>query len=103
MEDDKDLLDILLDNNNKDNIVLEDDDGNAIEFEQVAVIPYKKDGEKYIFAVLHPVTYMKGVGEEECIVFRVEDNGEGESTLFVEDDEKVYKAVYDKYISLVKK
>lgn len=36
----KDIVDILLDEENKDPIVLTDDKGRKLAFEQIAVIPY---------------------------------------------------------------
>ena len=35
-----DILDVLLDENNKEPIVLMDDKGKKLSFEQIAVIPY---------------------------------------------------------------
>jgi len=37
-----DLLDVLLDHENKEPIQMMDEKGKILEFEQVAIIPYKK-------------------------------------------------------------
>lgn len=41
-----DLLDVLLDQDNKEPIVLVDENGRQLTFEQVAVIPYEVRKEK---------------------------------------------------------
>lgn len=47
-----DLLDVLLDQDNKEPIVLMDENGKQMTFEQVAVIPYEVRKEKRLYCVL---------------------------------------------------
>ena len=87
----------ILDENNEDNIILFDDDNNPVEFEQVAVIPMDDS----VYVILVPVTPMEGVGEDEGVVFVIEEDDEGEAllSLVVEDD--VIDAVFNEYDSLL--
>ena len=87
----------ILDENNEDNIILLDEDNNPVEFEQVAVIPMDDS----VYVILVPVTPMEGVGEDEGVVFVIEEDDEGEAllSLVVEDD--VIDAVFNEYDSLL--
>ena len=62
-----DLLDVLLDHENKEPIQMMDEKGKILEFEQVAIIPYKKQ----LYCILKPISEIKGVADDEAIVFRV--------------------------------
>ena len=90
------ILDILLDEENKEPIVLVDGNGKRISFEQIAVIPYKER----IYAVLKPVDAIEGIADDEAIVFFVDESGE-EPVLMVETDEKTAIAVFDEYYNLL--
>ncbi len=87
----------ILDENNEDNIILFDEDNNPVEFEQVAVIPMDDS----VYVILVPVTPMEGVGEDEGVVFVIEEDEEGDAllSLVVEDD--VIDAVFNEYDSLL--
>lgn len=97
-----DILDVLLDPDNKEPIMLVDQDGRVLAFEQVAVIPHDKNGEKCLFAVLKPLDKIKGIADDEAIVFRVDIDDDGNSNIVVEEDEEVAIAVYNEYIELLK-
>lgn len=86
------ILDILLDENNRDPIKLYDGNGNPLLMEQVAVIP--RDSKLYV--ILKPLQEMKGVAENEAIVFYVDDE-----TLRVETDDDVAFDIFDKYYKLL--
>lgn len=62
----------LLDENNRDNIILCDERNEPVEFEQIAVIPL----DWTIYAILHPVIPMPGMAENEALVFAIEGWGE---------------------------
>lgn len=96
-----DILDVLLDQDNKEPIVLMDDKGKQLTFEQVAVIPYEVRKEKRLYAVLKPLDKIEGIGEDEAIVFYVDTDEEGNSIIKVEEDEEVAIAVFDKYYDLL--
>ena len=96
MSKDQTQLDKLLDKDNTDVIVLYDDNNNAFDFEQVALIPHEEN----LYSVLKPIKSLVGVGENECIVFRMDDSGD-EVVLRVEQDSKVVTKVYNKYLELL--
>ena len=96
-EEVKDILDILLDENNDDPITLYDENEKDIKFEQVAIIP---DNNK-IYAILKPIDELEGVADDEAIVFAVEEDEEGFSVLVIEKDEEIAVRVFDKYYQLL--
>jgi len=87
----------ILDENNCDNIVLYDEDGNAVEFEQVAVIPLDDS----IYVILVPVTEIEGVGEDEGIVFVIEEDEDDEPLLSIVVEDDIIDAVFAEYDKLV--
>lgn len=91
-----DVLDILLDEENDGPITLYDENDKAIKFDQVAIIPL----EEKLFAILKPDN-MEGVADDEAIVFRVDERGNGESELLIETDEALAMRVFDEYYKLL--
>ena len=91
-----DILDVLLDQENKEPIVLMDEKGKQITFEQVAVIPYEVKKEKRLYCVLKPLDKIDGIADDEAIVFLVDQDAKGNSIIRVEEDEEVAIAVFDK-------
>ena len=57
-----DLLDVLLDQDNKEPIVLMDENGKQMTFEQVAVIPYEVRKDKRLYCVLKPLDKIEEIG-----------------------------------------
>ena len=96
-----DLLDVLLDQENKDPIVLMDETGKQLTFEQVAVIPYEVRKEKRLYCVLKPLDKIEGIADDEAIVFLVDTDDAGNSIIRIEEDEEVAIAVFDKYYDLL--
>ena len=91
------IFDKIYDENNSENVVLYNEHGEPVEFEQVAVIPY----EDVVYVILHPVTKLEGLGEDEGLVFTiVEDEVEGEIMKLVVDED-IIDAVFDIYDRLV--
>ena len=91
------IFDKIYDENNNENVVLFNERGEPVEFEQIAVIPH----EGVVYVILHPVTKLEGVGENEGLVFTiVEDEVEGEIMKLV-FDEDIIDAVFDIYDRLV--
>ncbi len=89
------ILDVLMDEDDRDPIRLADSEGRELLFEQVAVIPY----EEKIYCILKPITRIEGVAEDEAIVFYVEESPDAPPVLMVEHDElkaiEVFEAYYD--------
>ena len=94
---DIDILDVLLDEDNEDPITLYDENSKPIRFDQVAVIPL----EERLFAILKPLDEVKGVADDEAIVFAINENEGGETTLMVETDEPLAMRVFDEYYKLL--
>lgn len=86
----------LFDPENQDPIVMVDEEGNEVEFEQIAILPY----EGSIYALLMPLTPLEGVGEDEAIVFVIEEQ-DGEANLAIVDDLDIIDGVFELYESLV--
>lgn len=97
-----DLLDILLDQDNKDPIVLNDANGNELRFEQVAIITYEiSSGEKSLYCILKPLDHIDGIADDGAIVFLVDHDEQGYTVLRVEQDMEIAQKVFDKYYDLL--
>lgn len=95
-----DLLDILLDRENRNNIFLKDDNGKIIEFEQICVIPYDLKGQdRILYAVLKPIN-VEGIADDEAVVFKVVFPN-GTTALVLEEDENRAKNVFEKYYDIL--
>lgn len=91
-----DILDILLDEENCSPIALCDDNHRAINFEQVAVIPYKDK----IYCILKPLDHIDGVADDETIVFYVDESGE-KNELRAEMNKMDAMCVFEEYYDLL--
>ena len=97
MENHMSAIDKLFDENNNDNIVLYNENGEATEFEQVAIIP---NGGK-MYALLSLATPTEDIGEDEGFVFSIETTEEGKKTLNLVTDDGVIDAVFKVYEDLL--
>ena len=94
-----------MDNNNFDPIVICNEKGYKMAFEQVGVIPYcsEKSDSVELYALLKPIRKIGNIGTDEVVIFRVVFDDNKETTLVVVDDEETMNAVYDKYKELFMK
>lgn len=92
------VLDILLDENNTDHIILMDDDGRKLTFEQIAVIPYKEK----IYCILYPVGKIPGVAADRAVVFYI-DEDDGAPCLTAEKDDATVCDIFEQYYDLIDK
>lgn len=90
-------IDMLLDEKNDENIVLYDENNKENEFEQIAVIPV----EDKTYVLLRPVEQWDGLGEDEAVVFAIEEIDD-EDCLILEEDDKVIDKVFDAYYELLR-
>ena len=67
-----DIYDVLLDEENKEPIVLVDGNGRKTAFEQIAVIPHNEK----LYCILKPVDKTENVADDEAIVFFVNEKGD---------------------------
>ena len=91
-ENERSLIEQLLDPECEDDITLYDEEGNETVFGQVAIIPINGR----IYAILVPITPIEGVGEDEGIVFLL-DEVDDEEMLSVVTDEMTIDLVFDEY------
>lgn len=97
-----DILDVLLDQDNRDPITLMDDTGRVIDFEQIAVIPFiTQYGDRNLYCVLRPIDHIEGIADDEVIVFRVDLDDNGEAIICVEKDESTACSVFRRYCTLL--
>ena len=92
-----DIIDMLYDEENEENIVLYDETGKAVEFEQIALIPL----EERSYVILKPLDCAAaGIGEDEAVVFEILET-DGETQLTVVQDDDVIDAVFQVYERLL--
>ena len=76
-------------------ITLTDDEGNPVDFYEVACIEYK--GEFY--ALMQPVEPMEGLGEDEALIFKVREEDEDNDVFEPVFDEAILDAVFNEYLN----
>ena len=87
-------IEMILDENNDENIVLYNEEGEAVEFEQIALIPLNGTD----FVILHPVEDM---ADDEALVFAIEEV-DGEDALVLVEDDDVVDAVFEEYYDMLR-
>ena len=90
-------IDALFDENNNDAIILLNEKGEEIAFEQIALVPILEK----VYVILKPIQPMEGVGEDEGLVFSIEQNENNEEYLALVVDEEIIDAVLNVYDALV--
>lgn len=98
-----DLLDRFLNPNDTDPIVILDKYGREMRFEQVAVIPHEKNGKKELYVLLKPLDKIQGIKDDEMILFVTDTDDNGKTVIRVEEDIKIWREVYKKYLELLKR
>ena len=93
----KNLIDILLDENDNDNVILYNENGEEVEFMQIAIIPL----DEIVYAILKPVEPMEGLGADEGLVFTINEDCE-EPFLELEVDLEIIDKVFDIYEDLLR-
>ncbi len=97
MDEMKNPIDCLYDEDNNDIIVLYNEKGEEIDFEQIALIPLTEK----TYAILKPIAPMEGVGENEGLVFSIEVNEDGQEYLMLVTEEKIIDEVFEVYDDLI--
>lgn len=88
------FVDKFFDESSTENVILEDNSGKEIEFEQIALVDY--EGDYYI--ILRPVTKLEGVSDDEALVFLIDENED--CVIYVEDYE-LGEAIFNVYYELL--
>ena len=83
-------IDAIFDENNNDAIILFNENGEEMAFEQIAVIPLSEK----VYVILRPIKPMEGLGEDEGLVFSIEQNENNEDYLMLAVDEDIIDAVF---------
>ncbi len=91
------IIEQLLDEENHDPIEVYDENGSKFLFEQVAIIPVGNE----LYCVLHPLSEIEGVEEDEAIVFKVEADENNFTYLIIETDEEMAMEVFERYYDLL--
>lgn len=83
-----------MNHNNDDSIItLYSNTGEAIDFEEVALISHKGN----YYAVLQPVQLLPGMSDDEALVFRLGRNKDGSDKYEIELNDDIVDAVFEKY------
>lgn len=91
-------IEMILDENNTENVKLYDAENNCVEFEQIAVIPL----EEKIYAIMRPISGLEGiVAEDEALVYGIEEI-DGEYCLEDVESDDIVDQVFDLYYELLK-
>ena len=90
----QDLLDKLYDEENNEVILLNNEAGEEIAFEQIALIP---QGEA-VYLIVKPVVPIEGIGEDEGLVLFI---NEVQERLDLVTDMEIIDRVFDVYDQLV--
>lgn len=90
----KNAVDALYDMENEDQIILMDEKGNELIFNQVAVFPVNDDD----YAILVPETKIEGVEEDQGLVFKIIQAEKPEDRkLEIVTDEKIVDEVFEEF------
>ena len=97
MDSERDIVDVLLDEDDHEPIVLVDGGGSKVAFEQIAVIPHNDK----LYCILKPITHIEGVEDDEAIVFYVDEQEGKDPALMVETNELTAIDVFEEYYDLI--
>lgn len=92
-----DALDMIMDEENTENIVMYNENDEPVEFQQIAVVPV--NGAVYV--ILRPVGDVEGIGEDEALVFVI-DEIDGEGCLSIEENDQIIDQVFEEYYKMLR-
>ena len=98
----KNILKTILDRNNKEPILLTNEAGNAMVFEQVAVIPFVVANERRLYVILRLMNNIDGADRGTNVVFNCDKDKSGQVVFKAEPDAEVVKGIQERYIQLLK-
>ncbi len=87
----KEIINMLLDKNNTDDIIMNDNYGMEVIFEQVATIPYydKYTDKEDIYTILHPKNDTKEFNSQYVYPFLVVKEGNNYTLVAVDDESMI--------------
>ena len=92
MENQQNAINKILDPENTENIVLYNSNDEAVEFEQIFIMPF----EGRDFAILKPVQPLEYCAEDEALVFEIYEE-DGEDKIKIIWDNRIIDAVFNVY------
>lgn len=95
-EETPDSIDHMV-NDDDDVITLVADNGEEIDFVEVAGIAYRGS----FYAVLQPLKLIEGMDPDEALVFKVTRGKDGEDKFEIELDDSIIDAVFTEYNKLL--
>ena len=78
-------------------LTLYDEDNKPVQFRQVACVEYKDE----FYALVQPVEPMEGLGEDEAIIFKLEEQDDDTDLFLPVEDEDLLEAVFNEYLRSV--
>ena len=78
-------------------ITLVSEDGEEVDFVEIAGIEH----EESFYVIVQPVEPVEGIGEDEALVFLVEEGEDGEDKFTIETDDAILDAVFARYNELI--
>lgn len=77
-------------------VTLYDDQGNPVDFYEIALINYEDQS----YALLQPTEEIDGIGDDEAIICRIEEQGDEDLFLPLESEE-LMQNVFNEYLKAV--
>lgn len=78
----------------EDIITLQDEQGNPIKFVEVACVEYEEE----FYVLLSPAEEVEGIGEDEVIICKLEDQDDETQLIVPLEDEELMQKVFDEYL-----
>lgn len=78
----------------EDIITLQDEEGNPIKFVEVACVEYENE----FYVLLSPAEEVEGIGEDEVIICKLEDQDDETQLIVPLEDEELMQKVFDEYL-----
>lgn len=78
----------------EDIITLQDEEGHPIKFIEVACVEYENN----FYVLLSPAEQVEGIGEDEVIVCKLEDQDDETQLIVPLQDEELMQKVFDEYL-----
>ena len=75
-------------------ITLQDEQGNPIKFIEVACVEYEEE----YYILLSPAEEVEGIGEDEVIICKLEDQDDDTQLIVPLEDEELMQKVFDEYL-----
>ena len=90
-------IDKIFDEDNKELIILFNEKGEEIAFEQIALIPIRS----IVYVILKPIIPLEGMSEDEGLVFEIKINDNEQEYLALVVDEQIIDQVFDIYFGML--